>query len=139
MDEQHFLTGAQFRNDIGDTVIQSIASTGAKRGLRLVLATQLISELDKRILDSLSCLIVARSTNPNGIFLIQQLMGLSPDQALSMSCLERREVVVSYDGHPSPFKVRVHDFSFPPRLDEPALEKNAQDSLNHVTWTEDSD
>ncbi len=73
------------------------------------------------------------------ISIIQRSMGLSPDQALSITHLQKREAIVSYSDYPFSFKVQVHDFSFTPRLDEPALEKNAQDFLSQVTWTENNE
>ena len=79
MDGQYFLREAKFRNDIGDNAVQAIASTGAKRGLRLVLANQLISELDSKILGNLACKIITRLTSPADIGIIQKSMGLSPD------------------------------------------------------------
>jgi hypothetical protein len=138
MDEQHFLKEAKNRNDIGDTAVQAIASTGAKRGLRLVLANQLISELDSKILGNLACKIITRLTSPADIGIIQKSMGLSPDQALSITRLEKRQIIASYIDYQMPFKVRVDEFSFPPGLDEMAMEKISQDFLSQVTWDEDS-
>jgi DNA-binding PadR family transcriptional regulator len=65
-------------------------------------------------------------------------MGLYPEQAKSIPQLEKREVIVSFTGYPKPFKVRVDEFSFPPKLDEMTMEASAQHFLGQVTWNEDS-
>jgi hypothetical protein len=103
-----------------------------------VLSNQLISKLDEEIFGNLGCRIITRLANPRDIWLIQQSMGLAPEQAKSITRLEKREVIVSYGGNPTPFKVRVDEFTFPPMPDEMAMEKNAQAFLDEVVWSEDS-
>jgi len=138
LDEQHLFRADKGRNNIGSTTLEGLFATGAKRGLRIVLSNQLISSLDEQIFGNIGCRIITRLANPRDIWLIQQSMGLYPEQAKSITRLEKREIIVSYGGCPTPFKVRVDQFTFPPKPDEMALEKMAQDFLSQVNWNEDS-
>lgn len=138
LDEQHLFRADKSRIDIGSATLENLFATGAKRGLRTVLSNQLISKLDEQILGTLGCRIITRLTNPRCMLLIQQSMALSHAQAASITKLEKREVIVAYGDHPTPFKVRVDELSFPPKPDEMALEKIAQDFLDKVTWKEDA-
>ena len=65
-------------------------------------------------------------------------MRLSTAQSAKIAQLNKREVIVMYADHPTPFMVRVNEISFPPTPDEMDLEKNAQDFLAQVTWREES-
>ncbi|MHA2314902.1 MAG: hypothetical protein ACXACF_06395 [Candidatus Hermodarchaeia archaeon] len=138
IDEHHLFRADKSRNDIGSVTLEELFATGPKRGLRIILSNQLISKLDEEILGNLGCRIITRLANPKCIWLIQQSMGLYPEQARSITQLEKREVIVSYSGHPKPFKVRVDDFSFPPKQSEMAIEASAQRFLEQVIWNEDS-
>jgi hypothetical protein len=138
IDEHHLYRTDKARNDIGSSTLEGLFATGAKRGVRMVLSNQLISKLDEQIFGNIGCRIITRLANPRDIWLIQQSMGLSPEQAKSITRLEKREILVSYGGSPTPFKVRVDELLFPPKLDETAMEKKAQDFLDEVTWNEDT-
>ncbi len=138
LDEHHLFSADKGRNDIGSSTLEGLFATGAKRGLRIVLSNQLISKLDEQIFGNIGCRIITRLANPRDIWLIQQSMGLSPEQAKSITRLEKREIIVSYGGSPTPFKVRVDELSFPPKLDEMTMENIAQDFLSQVNWNEDS-
>jgi len=138
IDEHHLLRADRGRNDIGSDTLEGLFATGAKRGLRIVLSNQIISKLDEGIFGNLGCRVITRVANPRDILLIRQSMGMSLEQAKGITQLEKREVIVSYGGHPKPFKVKVDEFSFPPKPDDEILERNAQAFLEEVAWNEDS-
>ena len=137
LDEHHLFSADKGRNDIGSSTLEGLFATGAKRGIRIILSNQLISQLDEQIIGNIGCRIITRLANPRDIWFIQQSMGLSPGQAKSITRLEKREIIVSYGGSPTPFKVRVDELSFPPKLDETTMENIAQDFLKQVNWNED--
>ena len=137
LDEQHLSRAEKGRNDIGNATLEELFATGLKRGLRVVLSNQIVSHLN-HMLGNLECRIITRSTTPKEIWHIQQSMGLSQLQTRSIPKLKKREAIVSYGGYPTPFKVRIDDFSFPPKQDEIVLERNAQAFLSQVYWYEDS-
>ena len=139
LDEEHLFGSDEGRNDIGSAALATLSATGAKRGLRLALSNQYLSNLSEGILGNLGCRIITRLPNPKCIWFAQQSMGLSPPQARRIAQLEKREVIVATSDHPTPFMVRVNEFSFPEKPDDTYLEKIAQDFLSQqVTWTEDS-
>jgi len=136
--EQHLSRAEKGRNDIGSAALEELFATGLKRGLRVVLSNQIVSHSKNHILGNLECSIITRLTNPRDIWHIQQSMGLSHAQTRSIPQLKKREAIVSYGGYPTPFKVRIDDFSFPPKQDEIVLERNAHAFLSQVYWYEDS-
>jgi len=138
IDESHRLESDKDRNDIGPSPLVSVFATGAKRGVRLVLADQLISRTDPGVLGNLGSRIITRLPNPKCIWFAQQSMGLSTAQARRIAQLKKREVIVATADHPTPFMVRVNEFSFPEKPEDMDLEKMAQDFLSQVTWSEDS-
>jgi DNA-binding PadR family transcriptional regulator len=136
--EQHLSRAEKGRNDIGSAALEELFAAGLKRGLRVVLSNQIVSHSKNHILGNLECSIITRLTNPRDIWHIQQSMGLSHAQTRSIPQLKKREAIVSYGGYPTPFKVRIDDFSFPPKQDEIVLERNAHAFLSQVYWYEDS-
>jgi len=136
IDEAHRLESDKNRNDIGPSPFESIFETGAKRGIHLVLSDQIISRTAAGVLGNIGCRIVTQLPNPKCIWVAQQSMGLSRAQAKRITELKKREVIVKYSGHPTPFLVKVQELSFPPKPDEMCLEKIAQDFLSEVTWSE---
>jgi hypothetical protein len=138
IEEPHLLTADEHRLDIGKSVLPTLAATGGKRNIQLVLCNQLMSNLPPEILGNLGCRIVTRLANPRCIWMAQQSLGLTPEQAAQIQELEKREVIVQYADYPAAFKVRVDELSFPPPPDEAALESAAESFLAQVTWSEDS-
>lgn len=138
IDEVHSLDADRKRNDIGSSALVTLFATGAKRGVRLVLSDQLLSRIVPGMLGNLDCRIIARLTNPKCIWFAQQSMGLSQSQTKRITRLKKREILVAYGGNPTPFLVKVKELCFPAKPDEMILEKNAQDFLSQVSWTEDS-
>lgn len=136
-DEQHLSRAEKDRNDIGSATLEELFATGLKRGLRIILSNQIVSHLN-HMLGNLECRIITQLTDPKEIWHIQQSMGLSHAETRSIPQLKKREAIVSYGGYPTPFKVRIDDFSFPPKQDEIVLERNAQAFLSQVYWYEDS-
>jgi len=124
-------------NRARDTFERFLASA-AKHGIRVVLCNQVVSNLSNRILNQLGCNIVARLGDPKDIHLIAESMGLSRAQAMSIPQLKNRQVIVSYSGHRSPFKVQLDEFSFPPRPDEDALAENTRSFLGTVNCSRKS-
>jgi len=138
LDEKHLFDSDKARNDIGSAALATLSAIGAKRGLRLALSNQYLSNLGEGILGNLGCRIITRLPNPKCIWFAQQSMGLSTPRARRITQLRKREVIVMSSDHPTPFVVRVNKFSFPQKPDEMCLEKIAQDFLSQVNWTEDS-
>ena len=138
IDEAHRLESDKSRNDIGSSALVTLFATGAKRGIQLVLSNQLLSRTPPGVFGNLGCRIITRLVNPKCIWLAQQSMGLSQAHARRITRLKKREVLVAYGGNPTPFLVKVKELWFPPKPDEMSLEKNAQDFLAEVTWSEDS-
>jgi len=138
IDEAHRLQTDKSRDDIAPSPLESIFETGAKRGMHLVLSDQIISRTAAGVLGNIGCRIVTQLPNPKCIWVAQQSMGLSRAQAKRITELKKREVIVAYGDCPTPFMVRVDEFSFPPKPDKMAMEKNAQDFLDEVVWSEDS-
>ena len=138
IDEEHRLHADSSRDDMGFSPIVDLFATGAKRGIQLALSTQFLSGVHPGVLANLGCRIITFLSNPRCIWLAQKSMGLSLEQARRITRLKEREVIVAYAGYPTPFVVRVNELSFPTKPPELLLEKNAQDFLAQVTWTEDS-
>lgn len=138
IDEAHLLSSDESRNDIGTSALVCLFSTGGKRGIRLIYGTQLITGTASGIIGNIACRIITRLANPNCIWLAQQSMRLSHARAAKIPQLEKREVIVVYAEHPTPFMVRVNELSFPPEPDEMAMEASAQRFLEQVAWNEDS-
>jgi len=138
LDEQHFFRADQARNDIGSAVLAGIFATGAKRAIRIILSNQLVSMLNEQILGNIGCRICTRLTNPKCLWLLRQSMGLSRAHEALIQKLQKREILVSYSGNPTPFKVRVDEFSFPKKLDVKTIEANAQKFLAGLTWSGDT-
>jgi len=138
VDEKHLFDSDKGRNDIGSAALATLSATGAKRGLRLALCNQHLSSLDEGILGNIGCRIITRLPNPKCIWFAQQSMGLYPPQARRITQLRKREVIVMSSDHPTPFAVRVNEFTFPEKPDDMYLEKMAQDFLSQITWAEDS-
>jgi len=137
IDEEHRLHTDKSRDDMGFSPIVDLFATGAKRGIQLAISTQFLSGIHPAVLANLGCRIITFLSNPRCIWLAQQSLGLSPLQAKRITRLKEREVIVAYAGYPTPFLVRVNQFTFPAKPDELSLERNAQDFLAQVTWTED--
>ncbi|MHC4534761.1 MAG: ATP-binding protein [Planctomycetota bacterium] len=137
LNEQHLPRAEKGRNDIGGTILEELFATGLKQGLRIILSNQIVSHLN-HMLGNLECRIITRSKALKEIWHIQQSMGLSHAQTRSIPKLKKREAIVSYGGYPTPFKVRIDDFTFPPKQNEIVLERNAQAFLSQVYWYEDS-
>lgn len=138
IDEEHRLHADRSRDDMGFSPIVDLFATGAKRGIQLAISTQFLSGIRPEVLANLGLRIITFLSNPRCIWLAQQSMGLSPSQAKRITRLKEREVIVAYAGYPTPFVVTVNQLSFPPKPPRLLLERNAQDFLACVTWTEDS-
>lgn len=138
IDEAHLLSSDESRNDIKTSALVNLFSTGGKRGIRLIYGTQLLTGTDPGIFGNMACRIITRLANPRCIWLAQQSMRLSPSRATKIAQLEKKEVIVVYADHRTPFMVRVNELTFPPKPDEMAMEASAQRFLEQVTWNEDS-
>lgn len=137
LEEYHLFSADAARTDIGRPTLCTQVATAGKRGLRFIFSNQLLN-FPEEILGNLGCRIVMRLSNPKCLWVAQRSMGLTPEQAARLPELGFREALVQYGDHPTPFKVRVDELSFPPPPAEATLEEAAQAFLASVRWAEEA-
>ena len=138
LDELPLLTADEQRMDIGSPTIPRLFGTGAKRNIRLIGLSQLMSFPAGEILGNLGTVLVFELRHPDCIATARRALNLTYDQAAQLASLPERELVARSGVHPTPFRVRVDELTFPPPPAEADLEKRAQAFLEEVAWTEDT-
>ena len=125
LEEVHLLASRQklSRMDLGEPLVVRLLRTGRKRGVSVLAADQVPSELCAGVLGNLATRVVFRLTNYPCIRAVSGSMGLHRGQSADIAELPRRRAVVQTGSVPKPFLLQVKEI---PDVARPGREELAE-------------
>lgn len=136
IDEAHrfFAPGKAARYDLGDPILIDAARTLRKRGVNLILSTQVFRDLPVAALANISTFLIFRTSEGSCIRAIGQALSLSSEQMEYLPKLGERRAVMKHPLIPDPFIVEIPELDFSQRISEQEIQERMAPILQSLRW-----
>jgi hypothetical protein len=136
IDEAHrfFAPGKAARYDLGDPILLDAARTLRKRGVNLILSTQVFRDLPVAALANISTFLIFRTSEGSCIRAIGQALSLSSEQMEYLPKLGERRAVMKHPLIPDPFIVELPELDFSQRITEQEIRERMAPVLQSLRW-----
>jgi len=136
IDEAHrfFSPGKAARYDLGDPILLDSTRTFRKRGVNLILSTQVFSDLPVAALANISTFLVFRTSEGSCIRAVGQALSLNREQMEYLPKLGERRAVLKHPLIPEPFIIEVPELDFSRVVSEDEIKERMAPVIGHLKW-----
>lgn len=136
IDEAHrfFAPGKAARYDLGDPILLDAARTLRKRGVNLILSTQVFRDLPVAALANVSTFLIFRTSEGSCIRAIGQALSLTSEQMEYLPKLGERRAVMKHPLVADPFIVELPELDFSQRISEQEIRERMAPILQSLRW-----